>query len=179
MSFARIRALAIVGVLVIAAAIVVTITLAKDRQRGAIVGGGTCTGGQVPVNLTLLAPKDVKINVFNATDKPGLANDVATDFKNRDFTVVKADNDPLAKRVENVAVLRYGPKRVGAAWVLRAYFLNKGVVGELDVKRTDDVVDIVVGQQFKQIATVTEMHQALAAAGKPNPPEGTCAGAPA
>jgi hypothetical protein len=173
MSFARIRALAVVGVLVIAAAIVVTITISKDRQKGPITNGGSCTAGQVPVSLALPEPKDVKINVFNATDKPGLASDVATDFKNRKFTVVKEGNDPLAKRVDGVAVLRYGPKKVGAAWLMRAYFLNEAKF-EFDAKRTDDLVDIVVGLKFKQLATVTETNQALAQAGNPTLPQGTC-----
>lgn len=172
MSFARIRALAVVGLLVIAAAITVTVTILNDRQRAEIVAEG-CASGEVPANLDLPEPKDIKLNVFNATDTPGLAGDVAGQFKNRKFQVVKDGNDPLAKRVEGVAVLRYGPKAVGSAWLLRTYFLNESA-SEFDVKRTDDVVDVVVGIRFRQLATVTEARQALARAGKPTPPNGTC-----
>lgn len=176
MSFARIRALAVVGALVIAAAITVTVTIVKDRQDGSITATGGCAAGEVPANPKLPEPKDVKINVFNATDKAGLASVVAADFKNRKFKVVKdPTNDPLNKRVEGVAVLRYGPKMVGAAWLLRAYFLNQAQT-ELDLKRTDDVVDIVIGLQFRQLATVTETNQALARLGSPTLPNGTCAG---
>jgi hypothetical protein len=98
---------------------------------------------------------------------------VAEDFKNRKFTVVNTGNDPKGKRVDQVAILRYGPKAVGAAWLLRAYFLDQAT-REFDINRKDDLVDVVLGNQFKQLATVTEFHQALAQLGSPTLPEGTC-----
>jgi hypothetical protein len=173
MSFARVRALAVVGALVVCAAIVVTIALLKDRQTGPAIAKG-CPKDAVIANLKLPNPEQVTINVYNATDQGGLANVVAGDFKNRKFNVKAAGADPKAKAVDAVAVLRYGPKAVGAAWLLRAYFLNEAKT-EFDIGRADDLVDVVVGTKYKQLATTTEVNQALAQLGNPTLPKGTCA----
>jgi hypothetical protein len=185
MSFARVRALTVVGVLFVCAIVLVTMALIKDNQPKA-ANGGACPPGHVPADLRLPAEnKDVKINVLNATGRTGLAGQIATDFENREFVIANKNviNSPDAKErakanypksVPGVALLRYGPKTVGAAWVLRAYFLDEADV-EFDIKRKDDIVDVVIGQKFQQLATVTEMHQALAALQNPDLPEGTCA----
>jgi LytR cell envelope-related transcriptional attenuator len=171
MTFARIRAIAIVSVLVVTAMVVVAAAILRDDQTGPFAAG--CPKDAVIADTRLPEPSEVKINVYNATDHPGLANQVAIDFKNRKFTVVNASNDPKGKRLDQVAVLRYGPKAVGAAWLLRAYFLDQAA-REFDINRKDALVDVVIGTQFKQLATVTEFHQALAQLGNPTLPEGTC-----
>lgn len=178
MSYAKVRAFAIVGVLFVSAVIFVVTALLKDTQTGA----GTadeCPPGHVPADLRLPEEKNIKINVYNATARPGLAAMVATDFENREFTVVNKPtidqaNDPLKKKVEGVAELRYGPKAHGAAWVLQAYFLADADL-QIDLERTDDVVDVVLGEQYKQLGTITEVNQSLAGLGNPTLPTGTCA----
>jgi hypothetical protein len=173
MSLARLRALVIVGVLVVCAGVLVTITILRDGQAGN-AATQACGPGDVPANLALPeGPQDVKVNVYNATDFPGLAAQVADEFRSRKVTVVNEGNDPAAKRVDGVALLRYGPKTVGAAWLVQTYFLNKATV-QFDIARDDDVVDVVLGKQFKQLASSTEANQALTAMGKPRLPEGTC-----
>jgi LytR cell envelope-related transcriptional attenuator len=172
MTFARVRSLAIVGVLVVSALVLVTLAVTRDHQTHDVVARG-CPQGAVVANLKLPEPQNVKINVYNGTKLANLANEIANEFKSRKFTVLARANDPLGKRIEGVAVLRYGPKAVGAAWVVRAYFLNEADL-EFDIKRTDDVVDVVLGPQFKQLATVTEVHQSLAQAGPAWLPKGTC-----
>jgi hypothetical protein len=174
MSFARVRALAVVGALVLAAMVFVTVALIKDHQTGPTQAKG-CAKDAVMANIQLPEPQDVKINVYNATDKPGLANEVGADFKNRKFQVKNMGNDPAKKAAPKVAVLRYGPKAVGSAWLLRAYFLDQAD-REFDIKRTDEFVDVVLGPQFKQLATTTEVNQALAQLGSPQLPPGTCSG---
>jgi hypothetical protein len=177
MSFARVRALAVVGALVVAAAIFVTVALIKDKQSGPGVASG-CGKDAVVANIKLPEPQDVKLNVFSAANKStATASDVASDFANRKFVVANAKDkkwpDPLKKNVDGVAVLRYGPKAVGAEWLVRAYFLDEAN-NEFDIKRTDDVVDVVIGAKFKQLATITEVNQALAQLGNPTLPAGTC-----
>jgi hypothetical protein len=174
MSFARVRALVVVGVLFLSAVVLVGMALAKDTQGGGPVAQN-CPPGWPVANIRLPEPKEVKINVYNATDSPGLASGVASDFRNQAFVIGKTGNDPKKKAVLAVAVLRYGPKAVGAAHLLRAYFLDEAQT-EFDIKRRDDVVDVVIGTSYKQLATPTEMRQSLAALGNPTLPEGTCAG---
>jgi hypothetical protein len=171
MSFARARALVVVGVFFVAAIVLVGVALIRDTQSTTAVAAG-CPDGWPTANIRLPEPKEVKLAVYNATNEPGLAGGVAADFANRKFNVVKSGNSP--KPVKGVAVLRYGPKAVGAAHLLRAYFLDEAAT-EFDRGRKDDVVDVVIGPEFQQIGTTTEVNQSLAALGNPTLPDGTCA----
>lgn len=175
LSFARVRALAIVAVLTIGA--LVAVYLAMNRDTGsALAGDDGCAAGSVPASLALPPVNSVKINVYNATDQTGLASQVSENFANRDFEVLEHGDDPLGSEVDGVAVLRYGPQTVGAAHVLRAYFLD-AAEAQFQLDRTDDVVDVVIGNRFRQLATETEVRQSIASLGNPVAPPGTCAAA--
>jgi hypothetical protein len=173
MSFARVRALVVVGAMVLFALVFVVVAVVRDTQSGTDAAK-SCPDGYALANIRLREQKDVRINVFNATDTPGLATKVGTDLKNRKFQVVKEGNDPLKKGVDGVAVLRFGPKAVGSAHLMRAYFLDQATV-EYDPKRADDLVDVVIGNAFQQLATLTEVHQSLVELGGPQLPPQTCA----
>ncbi|RAO02556.1 hypothetical protein GAR06_01642 [Micromonospora saelicesensis] len=174
MSFARVRALVVVGLLAIIALVFVVVAVVRDSQGNVGTAAG-CPEGWPLADLTLRERKDVKINVFNATDQPGLAHTVADEFSNRQFQVKKTGNE---KKVNSVAVLRYGPKGVGSAHLLQAYFLNNATPG-YDPKRTDDIVDVVLGNNFQQLATTTEVNQSLGDSGPPEAPKGSCPSPPA
>jgi hypothetical protein len=172
MSFARVRALVVVGVLAVAAVVFVIVALVRDSQ-GDVVTGSSCPAGAPMADVTLPAdPDQVTIKVLNGTKTPGLAESVTTDFKNRRFKVQTPTEDK--KRVKDVAVMRYGPSAVGAVQLLRAYFLNQADL-EYDAKRKGAVVDIVIGSQFQQLATTTEVNQSLVELGEPTVPPGACA----
>ncbi|MBF9130459.1 LytR C-terminal domain-containing protein [Plantactinospora sp. S1510] len=174
MSFARVRALIVVGVLAAIALVFVAVTLVRDTQAGKDTAEA-CPPGYKLADARLRLPQDIKINVFNATSTTGLAKDVKEDFQNRKFQVLKAGDEPKNKGVDGVAVLRYGPKGVGSYHVLKAYFLNEAT-REFDLERDTDVVDVVIGSDFKQLATITEVSQALAqGGGGPQLPPQTCA----
>jgi hypothetical protein len=171
MSFARVRALVVVGVLLVAAIAFVVVALVRDTQGGAVAGG--CPDGSEMADVTLPDdPSEVTIKVLNGTDQPGIADNVTTDFKNRRFTMQKPGENK--KKVDSVAVMRYGPDAVGAAWLLRAYFLNQADP-QYDPKRKGAVVDIVIGERFQQLATSTEVNQSLVELGEPQLPPGACA----
>jgi Na+-translocating ferredoxin:NAD+ oxidoreductase RnfG subunit len=171
MSFARVRALVVVGVLAVAAVVFVVVALVRDTQGDAVLDGG-CPDGAVMANVTLPEdPDQVTVKVYNGTKTPGLADSVTNEFKNRRFKTVKPDENK--KKVEGVAVMRYGPEAVGSAWLLRAYFLNQADV-QYDAKRKGAVVDVVVGSGFQQLATTTEVNQSLVELGEPEVPLGAC-----
>jgi len=181
MHMTRIRALAVVGVLAVAAIVLVVITISRDTQNHQITAE-TCKPGQVPVSLDMPEEPAVNINVYNATQTQGLGASVATDFRNRKFHVIKTDGekDASGKDIyypDDTAILRYGPKTIGAAHLIRAYFLNDAVM-KFDLKREDDIVDVVVGGKYTQLATPTEMRQAVAILGHPKLPAGTCSTKP-
>jgi len=171
MSFARVRALVVVGVLAAAAVVFVIVALVRDSQGDAVASG--CPDGSVRANITLPNdPNQVTVKVYNGTDTAGLADSVTNEFKNRRFKTQKpAENK---KKVDGVAVMRYGPEAVGSAWLLRAYFLNQADA-QYDAKRKGAVVDIVVGSNFQQLATTTEVNQSLVELGEPELPVGACA----
>src|SRR5437764_9362917 len=176
MSLARARALAIVGALVVAALVLVVAAIVKDKQSSASYAQGGCAAGQVKINTKLPPPTQIKLNVYNGTGPKnrmsGLAGRVADDFRNRGFTVGKVEEHP--QNYDQVAKLSYGPKTVAAAAVVRGYFLGLTDPGGFDIKRTDDVIDVTLGSQFKELGSKTEVNQKIAQLGNPSPPPGTC-----
>lgn len=103
-----------------------------------------------------LKPSSVTVNVYNATDRSGLAAKTATEVRKRGFTVSTVANDPLQKTVTGPAEVRYG--KTGAAGGALVLKLVKGAKAVHD-SRTDSSVDLVLGRRFT----------ALAAAPKPKP----------
>ncbi len=172
-TFGRVRALAIMALLLAVAVVTVSMALERDANRASAEGG--CPEGFVPVRLTLPAEGEVTLNVYNATNRAGLANRIAENFANRGFQVLeRGDYEPEDdEEIEGVAELRFGPQALGAARLVEAYFLNQATT-VFDINREDDVVDVILGPEFQQLATPTEVSQSIAASGNPSPPPGTC-----
>jgi len=171
MSYARVRALIVLGVLAVAALVFVTVALVRDTQSNAQVVEN-CPEGYDVADISLPEPKDVKLRVLNGTETDGTGQKVSDDFANRKFQVSKPENND--KVVAGVATLRYGPKAVGGAHLLRAYFLDQAD-RQYDRTRKNDVVDVIIGSDFKQLATTTEVNQSLVELGQPELPPQACA----
>ncbi|TDO40860.1 LytR C-terminal domain-containing protein [Paractinoplanes brasiliensis] len=171
MSFARVRALIVVGVLALAAVVFVVVALVRDTQGGTNAGED-CPAGAPLADLGLPDdPAEVSIKVYNGTDKPGLADSVTNEFKNRRFTTQKPAESKT--KYKGVAEIRYGPEAVGKAQLLRAYFLAQSKMS-YSAKRKGQVIDIVIGNEFRQLATTTEVNQSLVEVGEPTLPPGSC-----
>ena len=171
MSFARVRALVVVGVLAVAAVVFVIIALVKDDQNDP--AGSGCPAGAVMADVQLPDdPAEVTIKVFNGTNTPGLAESVTNEFKNRRFLVQKPAENKT--KYTGVADIKFGPDAVGKAQLLRAYFLDRSKL-EYNAKRKGASIDIVIGSQFRQLATTTEVNQSLVEVGEPTLPPGACA----
>ncbi|GAA2513267.1 LytR C-terminal domain-containing protein [Pilimelia columellifera] len=170
MSFARVRALAVVAILAVSAVIFVTIALVRDRQSGAAADQG-CPEGWPRADLELPVPEQVKIRVYNGTAIPGLGEQVATDFANRKFQVDKKVAT-ASKKFSGVALLRYGPGGVGSAHLLRAYFLTAS--RSYDPKIKGRLVEVTVGEDFQKLGTTTEVNQSIAILGEPPLPDRAC-----
>ncbi|WP_030434032.1 LytR C-terminal domain-containing protein [Actinoplanes subtropicus] len=172
MSFARVRALIVVGVLAVAAIVFVITALVRDSQ-GKEISGTNCPAGAPLADVTLPDdPAEVTIKVYNGTSTSGLADSVSNEFKNRRFTVQKPSESKT--RYKGVAEIRYGPDAVGRAQLLRAYFLDQSKL-EYNPKRKGILIDIVIGSGFRQLATTTEVNQSLVEVGEPTLPPGACA----
>ncbi|WP_127506678.1 LytR C-terminal domain-containing protein [Actinoplanes solisilvae] len=171
MSFARVRALVVVGVLAVAAVVFVIVALVQDTQGGTTAGEG-CPAGAPLADLRLPDdPAEVTVKVFNGTGTAGLAENVTNEFKNRRFTVQKPGESKT--KLKGVAEIRYGPDTVGKAQLLRAYFLAQSKMS-YSAKRKGAVIEIVIGNQFRQLATTTEVNQSLVEVGEPTLPPGAC-----
>ena len=158
-------------VLGVAAIVFVVVALVRDTQGG-VEAGKDCPDNAPRANIKL--PDDtnqVKLRVLNGTKTAGLADRVTDDFKNRDFAMQKPAESK--SKFERIAIIQFGPKAVGGAQLVNAYFLGKAKM-EYSAKRTNDVVDIIIGNQFRQLATSTEVNQSLIELGEPTPPPGSC-----
>ena len=104
---------------------------------------GPCSTEPVVVPL---APRDVALNVYNGTNRRGLAKSVAEEAGKRGFTVKAVANDPSKTPVKGVAVIRFGPEGAESAALVRTYVPTSTFVND---KRKGDSVDLVVGPAWK------------------------------
>lgn len=178
MNAARVRSLVIVGLLMVGAVTMALITVNDDTQTKANYLG-TCPAGAVPVSVSTLPPPNaINLKIWNGSERVGLAQQVADDFRHRGFNVQPVgqnDNKPTSTGIANIY---YGPSTIAGAWVVRAYFLMTDPTQmdamHFDIKRTSTVIDVVLGKGFRQLGAKTEVNQAIAALGTPDPPAGTC-----
>jgi hypothetical protein len=176
MTFSRVRAVVVIAVLFVLATAVVITAIRKDTQTGEPVS--KCAADEIPVNLDMPLPKDITINVINGTSKVGLADQITQEFANRGFQVGEPKSDPEGRIFDQeIAIITYGPGAIGSAWEVSAYFLVEATM-DFRIDRTgeefDNAVDVILGARFQQLATTTEVNQAIAQIGKPDPEEGTC-----
>jgi hypothetical protein len=176
MTFPRVRALIFVAVLFVTAGVVVLTAINRDSQTKP--AAAVCEPGQVRVNVDVLDEEQVVINLYNGSSHLGLAEQISSELANRGFIIGKVEAVPPDQQFAGVGSITYGPGAVGAAWLVQAYFL----AGELDDHYVPDhdgpAVDLVLGNSFQQLATLTEVNQRIAALKAPKPPPGTCPGLP-
>ena len=92
------------------------------------------------------------LNVYNASSDSGLAKKTATAMTTRGFTVGAISNDPYGESLSGAGQVRYGPqgKEYARKYVEK---LMPGATMEQD-GRTDDSVDIVLGDDAPTISSV-------------------------
>ncbi len=118
-----------------------------------------CETTMVTAAEVLPRTSKVKVNVWNATDRVGLASDVAKVLSARSFTVKKVDNDPLGAVLEGVGQIRYGVNGRANAELLAFYFPGAILVQDDRPKKT---VDIALGNAFTEINGEAQIAAAMA-----------------
>lgn len=118
-----------------------------------------CATTLVTPAQVLPAPGSVPVNVYNATDRVGLAADTANVLSARGFIVKKVGNDPGDAQVQGVGELRFGPKGEPGAEVLTRYFPGMVLV---PIDRANKRVDVVLGPEFTKVVGEAEVAAALA-----------------
>ena len=113
-------------------------------------------------------PAAVTVNVYNATNRAGLAGQTAAELKKRGFAIGKIGNAPAAleNKVPGSAQVTGG--KAGAAMMT---LLGTEVTGSHPVtdKRNDTTVDLVLGNGFSTLATPAQAAKAVALASRPSP----------
>jgi len=171
MTYARVRALVLVVVLLVAAAIVTAMVIGKDSQRDAVAAA--CPSHWPRADMTLHLNRDIVVAVFDGSGRAGTAGTVAEEFRNRGFQVRPVRPPAKREKAAGVAVLRFGPDAVGAAHVVHAYFLGRAKL-EYDAKRKGAQIDVVIGARFQSLAQPTDVNIALADLGHASLPPETC-----
>jgi hypothetical protein len=117
-----------------------------------------CQAADAADAAVALTPGAVTVNVYNATNRDGLARSVAKSLRIQGFNIGLIANDPLGKRIVGVGEVRHGP--LGTAGAILAAKRLPGAKVVLD-KRTDDSVDLVLGNRFSALrapAGVSQTH---------------------
>ncbi len=115
---------------------------------------------------TVVAAGEIRVNVYNATDRRGLASRVARSLKQRGFLVRRVDNDPAKRAVTGAAEVRHGPAGTDAARTVAA---QVGTVVLVPDERTNASVDLALGAGFVRLQAVDVASAAASPTPAPRP----------
>lgn len=121
-------------------------TSAERREAPKAVATPSCPTPSPPP--TLVPEKQITVNVYNATDRQGLATTVAGRLAKRGFRIGKVDNDPLGRTVTGPAEVRHGPRGADAARTVAAQVERAVAVPD---QRGGLRVDLVLGEGFVRL----------------------------
>jgi len=119
-----------------------------------------CVTSTLSKAKVLPTPNQVRINVYNSTPKTGLAKKTARELSAKGFKISKVANDPLGKKIDGVAQIRYGPKGELSAELLLLYVPGAEMVNDY---RTGKRIDLSTGQTFSGLSPQQGVKALLAA----------------
>jgi hypothetical protein len=94
-------------------------------------------------------PAEIGLNVYNATDRNGLASSIAGEMRTRGFAILDVANDPSGREITGTAEVRAHLDSQAAASLVMAQVPGAVFVAD---NRTDGTVDLVVGAAFEALA---------------------------
>ncbi|MFE2188260.1 LytR C-terminal domain-containing protein [Streptomyces sp. NPDC059455] len=121
------------------------------------------TGGKLP------KPAQITVNVYNATTRSGLAKDTAKELEKRGFKIGKVGNAPTQydKKVKATGILLGAPGAGDGAFNVLGTQLA-GAQTKNDARDGKDI-DLIIGNDFKDLVEQKDAAKALAALAKPSP----------
>jgi hypothetical protein len=117
-----------------------------ESNAGATVAPEPCETTLVAPAEVLPRPDSIVVNVYNSTQRGGLAGTTAQELSQRGFRINKVENDPLGVSLRGVGEIRYGPNGAENAQLLQFYFPGAVMV---DDGRSGPRVDISLGRGFE------------------------------
>lgn len=110
-------------------------------------------------------PETTEVNVYNGTDRHGLAAAVSTELQRRKFRVLTIANKKQAAPLKVVAVVRYGPAGKVEAHTVALQFPAK--VKLMQDGREGGSVDVVLGEKYKGMVSRKQGARAIVPAAVP------------
>ena len=108
-------------------------------------GGAAATPGATST-CSFTDPRVVTVNVYNSTNKAGLAGAAAAMLREDGFNVGSVANDPLDRDLPGFIELRYGLDGAPFAQAYKNYFQTR--VSLFPVEREGTDLDLVLGDGF-------------------------------
>ena len=121
---------------------------ADSSARASRPPAATCA----PYDPKVVTPETTRVNVYNASDRVGLAGSVARSLRERGFVIAKVANDPSSRKAPKIAEIRYGAKGTAQAKLLRST-LPKGTTLVKDQRKVA-TVDLALGAKYTTLAPV-------------------------
>lgn len=132
--------------------------LKKDETSAA--ADNQCVAASALSTDPAKAVKEVKLRVYNASETPGLAQQVSTEFGIRGFTIDATANDPAEREITGIGEIRFGPKGELAAQLVLANL--PGLTEMLDESRADAVVELALGPSYAGMVPPDQASKAVA-----------------
>jgi YbbR domain-containing protein len=100
----------------------------------------------------------VTVNVYNATNRTGLAAITASQLRSRGFKIGQITNDPLHEAITASAQVRGS-----ASQLARLQFIGAQVGGTTQAfdHRTNETVDLVLGNGYRQLRSPAQVTVAI------------------
>lgn len=116
---------------------------------------------------TLPKPAQIKVNVYNATPRAGLAKTTADELKKRGFIIGKVGNAPAAfdKKIPGTGILLGAPAAADGPFTVLGAQL-RGAKPQHDERKTKDV-DLLLGTAFKSLSVQKDADRTLAVLTRP------------
>ena len=140
---------------------------AASPSASALVGG--CTTVMVTPAEVLPRASRVTLNVYNSTKRVGIAGETSKFLSVRGFKIAKVENDPLGVGVQGTGEIRYGAKGEANAKLVAYHFPDATLIKD---DRGGKRIDVVLGQQFSDLANDAEVVAQLAQPSASASPEG-------
>ncbi len=154
---------------------VVDVFTGGDKQASAADRPKTCPSPSASAPAKVLPkPAAIKVNVYNATSRSGLAKSAADELEKRGFVIGKVDNAPAAydKKVPGTGLLLGAPTAADGSFPVLGTQLPDAE-RKTDARRTGEV-DLIIGTKFKAFSTPAAAASALSALTKPAPAPSSC-----
>jgi hypothetical protein len=117
-----------------------------DETSDGVASAPTC---QPAAPTDAPPPAEIGLNVYNATDRNGLASSIAGEMRTRGFAILDVANDPSGRVITGTAEVRAHLDSQAAASLVMAQVPGAVFVAD---NRTDGTVDLVVGAAFEALA---------------------------